>query len=71
MFMKNERMSEELTILSFVPSLLELANESRQEVGTENPNAGKFKRISVGWDLDQVQTVAVLLVLVSLLGVRK
>ena len=47
------------------------ANQSRQEVGTENPNTGEFKRTSLGWDLDQVQTVAVLLVLVSLLGVRE
>ena len=66
MFIKNYRISEELTVLSFIPLPLELANESRQEVGTENPNTGEFKRTSLGWDLDQVRTVAVLLVLVSL-----
>ena len=38
------------------------ANQSRQEVGTENPNTGEFKGTSLGWDLDEVQTVAVLLV---------
>ena len=66
MFIKNYRISEELTVLSFIPLPLELANESRQEVGTENLNTGEFKRTSLGWDLDQVRTVAVLLVLVSL-----
>lgn len=66
MFIKNYRISEELTVLSFVPLPLELANEPRQEVGTENPNTGEFKRTSLGWDLGQVQTVAVLLVFVSL-----
>ena len=65
MFIKVLRISEELTVLSFVPSPLELANQSRQEVGTENLNTGEFRRTSLGWDLDQVQTVAVLLVLVS------
>ena len=66
MFIKNYRISEELTVLSFIPLPLELANESRQEVGTENLNTGEFKRTSLGWDLDQVRTVAVLLVLVYL-----